>query len=121
MSIATVVTRGYSIGSANLVVTRGYSIGEAVVVVTPTATTSGGGRYRYFTPVPDTPAKKKKRKREPEIVVKEDVVIETVYVDWAGMVGSVEQIKEAMLDEEKRLEARRKRARNKALILMMLQ
>lgn len=100
---------------------------QAVVapVVTPSAGTPGGGRYRYFTPVSEDPARKKKRRKEPEcepeIIVKEDVVIETICVDLVGFVGTVEQIKEAMLDEERRLEARRKRARNKALILMMLQ
>lgn len=31
MSISTIVTRGYSIGSSALVVTRGYSIGEEVI------------------------------------------------------------------------------------------
>lgn len=32
MAIGAVVTRGYSIGSVNLVVTRGYVSGAAVVV-----------------------------------------------------------------------------------------
>ena len=61
MSIATVVTRGYSTGNVNLVVTRGYSIGDAAPVVTPVVTQpsiSGGGAYRYFTP-DLTPRKRK--------------------------------------------------------------
>lgn len=94
------------------------------VVTPPTpstpASTGGGGRARYFTPYDDKPPVKKRKRREPEIIVKDDVVIETVFVDFAGIVGSVEEVKVAMLDEEKRIEARRKRAKNKALILLML-
>jgi hypothetical protein len=84
------------------------------------AVVGGGGRWRHFTPVDEQPVRKKEKRRAPEIVIKEDVVIETVYVDFAGIVGTVEQLQAELLNEEKRIEARRKRAKNKALILMML-
>ena len=91
------------------------------VEVISTPPTTAGGRYRHFTPVSEPARKKKKKLPEPEIIVKDDVVIEKVVVDWAGIAGSIEEVRSAMEDEEKRLKARQKRARNKALILLMLQ
>lgn len=74
MSIATVVTRGYGIGSIADVVFRGYS--AAMVVVVP-ATTAGGGRKhrirhsRAMVYAPFVDSERKKHQQEIKAVQKD--------------------------------------------------
>ena len=66
MSISVVITEGYgSFGTIADVIRMGYGSGGAVVVQTP-AQSSGGKKYRYFTPLDYRRAEQKVKKLEKE-------------------------------------------------------